>query len=108
MIQRAKAFVSVGAALALSMGALAACGDREAESETPVAEAEVSTDLPEQVVSDQQLQGTADAAAATASSPPPTVVAVPVPAQGATGGTMGATGTTGTGTGAPTTQPPAQ
>ena len=32
MMQRAKAFASVGAALALSMGALAACGDREAES----------------------------------------------------------------------------
>ena len=81
MMERAKAWASVGAALALSMGALAACGDREAESETPIAEAEVSTELPEQVVSDQQLQGTADAAAANASTPPATV-----PAPGATGG----------------------
>ena len=75
MIQRAKAFVSVGAALALSVGALAACGDREAESETPVAEAEVATELPEEVVSDQQLQNTADAAAANASMAPATVPA---------------------------------
>ena len=87
MMERAKAWASVGAALALSMGALAACGDREAESETPIAEAEVSTELPEQVVSDQQLQGTADAAAANASTPPATV-----PAQGATGGAEGTTG----------------
>ena len=93
MIQRAKAFASVGAALALSMGALAACGDREAESETPVVEAEVTTELPEQVVSDQQLQNTADAAAATASTPP---AAVPAP---------GAAGTTGAATTAPAPAP---
>jgi hypothetical protein len=92
MIQRAKAFASVTAALALSMGALAACGEREAESETPVAEAEVKTEMPEEVVSDQQLQNTADAAAAGASTQPATV-----PATGATG-TMAA----------PTTTPPAQ
>ena len=91
MIQRAKAFVSVGAALALSMGALAACGDREAESETPVAEAEVKTELPEQVVSDQQLQNTADAAAANASTPPATVPAT----DAATTTTTGSTTTTG-------------
>ncbi len=97
MIQRAKAFASVGAALALSMGALAACGDREAESETPVAEAEVKTELPEQVVSDQQLQNTADAAAATASTPP-----AAVPATGATGA-MPATGATSTTSGTTTT-----
>ena len=97
MMQRAKAFVSVGAALALSMGALAACGDREAESETPVAEAEVKTELPEEVVSDQQLQNTADAAAAGASTAPATV-----PATGAT-----AAPATGTAMGAPTTTPPA-
>ena len=95
MIQRAKAFASVGAALALSMGALAACGDREAESETPVAEAEVKTELPEEVVSDQQLQNTADAAAANASTAP---AAVPA-------GTMGAPTTQPPATGAATTQP---
>ncbi|HEX8570362.1 MAG TPA: hypothetical protein VF699_10635 [Caulobacteraceae bacterium] len=103
MIQRAKAFASVGAALALSMGALAACGDREAESETPVAEAEVKTELPEEVVSDQQLQNTADAAAATASTPPASVPA---------GGTMGAPGTPpmsgAAAPAAPTTTPPTQ
>ena len=98
MIQRAKAFVSVTAALALSMGALAACGDREAESETPVAEAEVKTEMPEEVVSDQQLQNTADAAAANASTQPAMVPAAP-----GTTATAPATGTMG----APTTTPPA-
>ena len=94
MMQRAKALASVGAAMALSMGALAACGDREAESETPVAEAEVQTDLPEEVVSDQQLQNTADAAAANASMPPASVAAPGAP-----------TTQPGMAPGAPTTQP---
>ena len=63
-----RTWISIGAAALLSAGALAACGDREAESETPVAEAEVKTDLPESAVSDAQLQGAADAAAAQAST----------------------------------------
>ena len=65
----------------LGAAALAACGgDREAEGETPVAEAEVSTELPESVVSDNQLEATANAAAQAASTPPAQVVIVPVPA----------------------------
>ena len=68
-------FIGLGAA------ALAACsGDRQAEGETPVAEAEVSTELPESVVSDNQLEATANAAAQAASTPPAQVVVVPVPA----------------------------
>ena len=63
--------------------ALTACsGDREAEAETPVAEAEVSTELPESVVSDNRLEAAANAAAEVASSPRPEVVFVPVPAGG--------------------------
>lgn len=61
--------------------ALAACDNtREAESETPVSEAEVSTELPETVVSDEQLEATANAAADMAATPP--AVVVPVPADG--------------------------
>jgi hypothetical protein len=72
MIPRSKTWLSIGAALALSAGSLAACsGEREAESETPVAEAEVKTDLPEEAMSDAQLQGAADAAAAAASTTSP-------------------------------------
>jgi cytoskeletal protein RodZ len=82
MIAGSKTWLSIAAAVALSAGAVAACGERSAESETPVAEAEVKTDLPEQVVSDQQLQGTADAAATGASTPPPSVTTA-----GATTGT---------------------
>lgn len=56
------------AAAVLLLGGLAACDDtREAESETPVAEAEVQTELPQTVVSDDALQQTADEAAAAAS-----------------------------------------
>ena len=94
MMERAKAWASVAAALALSMGALAACGDREAESETPIGEAEVSTELPEQVVSDQQLQGTADAAAANASTLPPAVPASGAAAAGEDNDASRAAGTT--------------
>ena len=55
-------------ALLAASAALAACDDgREAEAETPVAEAEVSTELPETVVSDAELQEAADAAAVGAS-----------------------------------------
>ncbi|WP_334161946.1 hypothetical protein [Phenylobacterium sp.] len=58
-------------ALVAGAGALAACGDKErsAEAETPVAEAEVSTTLPESQVSDQQLQNAAEGAAAAAETP---------------------------------------
>ena len=60
--------------------ALAACNDdREAEAETPVSEAEVSTELPESVVSDAALNATANAAAEVAATPPARVVPVPVP-----------------------------
>ena len=50
---------------------LAGCGEdgRTAEAETPVSEAEVATELPENVLSDQQLQETADVAAEMAASP---------------------------------------
>lgn len=68
---------------ALGAASLAACGgDREAEAETPVAEAEVSTELPETVVSDNRLEATANAAAQVASTPPSQVVVVPVPVGG--------------------------
>ena len=68
------------AAILAAAAALAACGndERQAEAETPVSEAEVSTELPESVVSDEALNATAEAAADVAASPPP-VVAVPVP-----------------------------
>ncbi len=72
------AFPSI--ALVIGLGLLSACGgDRDAEAETPVSEAEVSTELPESVVSDNQLQATANAAAQVAATPPPEVVVVPVP-----------------------------
>lgn len=73
---------------------LVACGgDREASAETGVAEAEVSTELPETVISDERLQATAEGAAAVASTPPAQVVMVPgAPAAGTTAGTT--TGTT--------------
>ena len=59
--------LSITAAVVAAAFALSACGDREAESETDVAEAEVSTDLPEEQLSDADLQAAADAAAASAS-----------------------------------------
>jgi hypothetical protein len=83
-----------------AMMALAACqGERTAEAETPVAEAEVSTELPETVVSDPALQATANAAAQIASTPPPVVVPVPVgsaaPPQMQTGNMAGTAPSTG-------------
>ncbi len=75
-------------ALLIAATALSGCGGREAEGETPVAEAEVSTELPESVVSDQRLDAAANAAAQVASSPPAQVVVVPVP--GSPGGNQGA------------------
>ena len=102
MNRRPMPWISIAAALALTAGTVAACGDREAESETPVAEAEVKTDLPEAAVSDAQLQATADQAAAAASTTSPVT-------QGAAAG-AGATGTTAattTTTTAPTEAAPA-
>ena len=51
--------------------ALSACGNNErtAEAETSVAEAEVTTEMPEAAVSDAQLEATANRAAADASQP---------------------------------------
>ena len=67
-------------ALLIAAAVLSGCGgDREAEADTPVSEAEVSTELPESVVSDNQLQASANAAAQVAATPPPEVVFVPVP-----------------------------
>lgn len=64
--------------------ALAACdSDRTAEAETPVSEAEVSTEMPESAVSDEQLEATANAAADIAATPPSELAPAP---QGA--GTM--------------------
>ena len=58
--------------------------ERTAEAETPFSEAEVSTELPAATISDQQLQGAANAAAAVAAIPPSSVVVttavVPAPA----------------------------
>lgn len=65
------------AAMLFGAASLAACGDREAEGETAVSEAEVSTELPETIVSDEQLQATANAAAEIAATPPTEVVVVP-------------------------------
>ncbi len=50
---------------------LSACGDNErtAEADTSVAEAEVTTEMPEGAVSDAQLEATANRAAADASQP---------------------------------------
>ena len=76
---------AAAAALLSGAFALSACGDedRTAEAETPVSEAEVSTELPEGVVSDQQLEATANAAADLAATPPAEIV--PVPVGGGTG-----------------------
>jgi lactoylglutathione lyase len=65
--------ITASAAVLASVTVLAACGggEREAESKTPVAEAEVSTTQPEEAISDQALQNAADAAAVTASTPEP-------------------------------------
>ena len=84
------------AILPIALAGLAACddGERTAESETPVSEAEVSTELPETVVSDATLNAAADAAANIAASPPPTVLPVPVPAGDAAQGTQQGTGNT--------------
>ena len=67
-----KPLTSIAAVALLSAG-LAACGggEREAESKTPVAEAEVQTTLPEAAVSDTALQNAADQAAAQASTTVP-------------------------------------
>ncbi len=52
---------------------LSACGsdERSATAETSVAEAEITTTMPEGAVSDAQLEATANRAAANASQPAP-------------------------------------
>lgn len=80
---------SVAMVGASALLALSACeGDREAEAETPVSEAEVSTELPETVISDEQLDATANAAADLAATPPAQIV--PVPAGPGAAGQAGA------------------
>lgn len=61
------------AATAAAGLALSACGDgeRTATAETSVAEAEVTTEMPEGAVSDAQLEAAANRAAANASQPQP-------------------------------------
>lgn len=74
---------ATAAILPVALAGLAACGDageRTAEAETPVSEAEVTTELPNTVVTDATLNAAAEAAANIVASPPPTVVPVPVPA----------------------------
>ncbi len=69
--------------------ALSGCGEKErtAEAETPNAEVEVSTKLPEAQVSDQQLQNAAEGAAAMAETPQAgaSVVVTPEPTAAAPG-----------------------
>jgi hypothetical protein len=64
----------LGAVLAIAAAPLflAGCGDgkRSAEAETPISEAEVATDLPEDAISDQDLQAMANAAADQAAEVP--------------------------------------
>lgn len=88
-------------AVALGALAMAACsGERSAEVEGEVAEAEVTTELPEEMVSDEELEDLAAQAAAGAGS-----ATVPTdPAAAATGDVQTAPAQ---GAGAPTT-PPAQ
>lgn len=71
--------IPMAATAAAALVAVAGCNnDRTAEADTPVSEAEVSTELPESVVSDEQLEATANIAANIAATPPPEVVPVPV------------------------------
>ena len=60
----------IGLAACLALGA---CGDgeRTATAETSVAEAEVSTTMPEAAVTDAQLEASANRAVANASQPAP-------------------------------------
>ena len=76
-----------------SLIVLAACdSERSAEADTPVSEAEVTTELPESAVSDEQLQATANVAADMAATPPPDIVAVPVQGGGTAAGGSAAAG----------------
>lgn len=71
--------IPISAAAAAALVAVAGCeNERTAEADTPVSEAEVSTELPDTVVSDEQLEATANVAADIAATPPPEVVPVPV------------------------------
>ncbi|MBU1384550.1 MAG: hypothetical protein KKG14_11490 [Alphaproteobacteria bacterium] len=58
-------FAATAAALALT----ACSDDRTATAETSVAEAEVTTDMPDAAVTDAQLEAAANQAVATASQP---------------------------------------
>ena len=64
---------AIAALAATSAFALSACGsnERTATADTSVAEAEVTTTMPEAAVSDAQLEATANRAAANASQPAP-------------------------------------
>ena len=66
-----KTFRMAPVAVVFAAFALSGCGNNErtAEVETPNAEVEVSTNLPEAQVSDQQLQNAAEGAAAMAETP---------------------------------------
>ncbi len=68
-----KKILLTSATVAAAALALSACGDNErtAEADTSVAEAEVTTEMPESAVSDAQLEATANRAAAEASQPQP-------------------------------------
>jgi len=80
---------SFAAALLAGAAVLGACGnkEREAEADTGKAEAEVSTNLPESQVSDEQLRAAAEGAAAIAETPQGTATSVVVtpPAEPAAG-----------------------
>ena len=99
----------IAPALAVGALSLAACGgERTAEVETATAEAEVSTELPEEMISDEELEDLASQAAAGAGS-----ATVPTdPAASATGGVQTQTGVAGAGQTGSTTSgsppPPAQ
>ena len=66
-----KSTVLMTAAAAAAALALSACGDNErtATADTSVAEAEVTTEMPEGAVTDAQLEAAANRAAASASQP---------------------------------------
>jgi len=72
LISSIRIAVAIGGASALL--ALTACGggdrEAEAEAETSVSEAEVTSQLPEEVVSEERLDAVATAAADAAASPP--------------------------------------
>lgn len=65
-------------ALLLATAALAACGnERSATAETETSKVEVTTELPEGALPEEQLDRMAEEAAAQASASPPATMAVP-------------------------------